>query len=156
MSEIEVFVTNTPVGKIQVTLEQSYVSRIDLNTAEDIKLGKSDLAMKVSKQIDNYFSDPLFEFKLPLKKQGTSHQLKVWKALTQIPVGKRLTYGEMAKQIKSSARAVGGACRNNPIPIIVPCHRVVAANALGGFAGSMGGRLLEIKRDLLSHEGIEY
>jgi methylated-DNA-[protein]-cysteine S-methyltransferase len=73
--------------------------------------------------------------------------------LRSIPPGRTRTYGELASKLGTSARAVGGACRANPCPVVVPCHRVVAANGLGGFAGDTSGRKLEVKRWLLRHEG---
>jgi methylated-DNA-[protein]-cysteine S-methyltransferase len=89
---------------------------------------------------------------------GTPFQQKVWRALTHIPAGQVMTYGSLARELNTSARAVGNACRKNPIPMIVPCHRVVAANDVGGFAGDtekkQKGKLnfLQIKRWLLAHE----
>ena len=97
----------------------------------------------------------LFAFDLPLKLSGTHHQIAVWEAMMAIPAGETRTYGELAQAIGSSARAVGGACGANPIPIVVPCHRVVGAGgALGGFMGAREeGFELSIKRWLLAHEG---
>jgi len=90
---------------------------------------------------------------LPIELQGTPFQRRVWKALREIPPGRTITYSELARQLGTGARAVGGACRANPCPIVVPCHRVVAVNGLGGFSGDTSGRKLEIKRWLLRHEG---
>ena len=77
-----------------------------------------------------------------------------WAALQDIPAGTVLTYGELARQLDSAARAIGGACRNNPIPILIPCHRVVGQQGLGGYAGAVTGDPLGIKRWLLRHEGV--
>jgi len=91
---------------------------------------------------------------VPLKLNGTKHQIDVWEAMRKIPAGKTMTYGELAEVIGSSPRAVGTACGQNPIPVIVPCHRIVAAH--GGLGGFMGGKLenpLVIKQWLLKHEG---
>ena len=84
----------------------------------------------------------------------TSFQGKVLKQLQKIPYGETRTYGEIAKILKTSARAVGNACRNNPLPIIIPCHRVVAASGIGGYDGAKSGDLLTIKRKLLMREGV--
>ena len=73
--------------------------------------------------------------------------------MRRIPIGQVVTYGELAKALDSSARAVAGACRANPIPILIPCHRVVAATGLGGYMGETGGEALAIKQWLLQHEG---
>ncbi len=105
-------------------------------------------------QLMAYLDNPQFIFDLPLKLSGTKHQVDVWQGMRRIPAGKTVTYGELAERVGSSARAVGTACGQNPIPVIVPCHRIVAANGtLGGF---MGGKLenpLMIKHWLLKHEG---
>lgn len=84
--------------------------------------------------------------------KGTEFQKRVWRALCAIPPGTTKTYGELAKQLNTSPRAIGNACRKNPLPIIIPCHRVVAKNSLGGYAGARIGNLLEIKKWLLRYE----
>ncbi len=81
-------------------------------------------------------------------------QEKVLKQLHKIPYGETRSYGEIAKILNTSARAVGNACRNNPLPIIIPCHRVVAANGIGGYDGARSGKLLKVKRALLALEGV--
>jgi methylated-DNA-[protein]-cysteine S-methyltransferase len=104
-------------------------------------------------QLMQYLDNPKFRFDLPLRLNGSKHQLDVWQAMRDIAAGKVRSYGELAKVIGSSPRAVGTACGRNPLPVVVPCHRIVAANGLGGF---MGGKLddpLAIKRWLLRHEG---
>jgi methylated-DNA-[protein]-cysteine S-methyltransferase len=110
-------------------------------------------AKDVCAQLKAYLADADFQFDLPLKLDGTSHQLKVWQAMCAIPRGQTRSYGELAMQISSSARAVGQACGNNPIPIIVPCHRVVGKGGLGGFMHRDDAAALGIKRWLLAHEG---
>ena len=106
-------------------------------------------------QINAYLEDPSFEFDLPLAIAGTRHRLAVWEAMQRIPAGTTRTYGELARELGSSARAVGGACGANPLPVVVPCHRVIAAGgALGGFMGAREeGFELGVKRWLLGHEG---
>lgn len=116
------------------------------------------LAAEVARQVRAYLIDPRFVFGLPLRPQGTPFQRRVWRAIEEIGSGEVLTYGEVAARLRSGPRAVGGACGANPYPLVVPCHRVVAAGGLGGFGG-VGGRgaelslLLRIKRWLLAHEG---
>lgn len=110
-------------------------------------------ATELLSQLQSYFSNAEFIFTIPLALAGTSFQQKVWMALLQLPVGSRCAYGELAKQLNSGARAVAGACRANPVPIIVPCHRVVSANGLGGYMGQQAGHGLEMKEWLLAHEG---
>lgn len=105
-------------------------------------------------QLKNYFSSAISFNAISLAPQGTSFQQSVWHELSKIPVGETRTYGEIAHKLNSSARAVGNACRRNPVQIIVPCHRVVSAKGLGGYAGETQGRQLDIKRWLLNHEGV--
>lgn len=106
-------------------------------------------------QIFAYLENPAFEFDLPLRLAGTRHRLTVWEAMQRIPAGEVRTYGDVARELGSSARAVGGACGANPIPLVVPCHRIVAASGdLGGFMGVRAeGFERSIKRWLLEHEG---
>ncbi len=116
---------------------------------------KNTIAFLACVQIQSYLEDPNFVFDLPLKLAGTHHRLAVWEAMQKITVGKTCTYGELARDIGSSARAVGGACGANPIPVVVPCHRVIAAGGdIGGFMGARSdGFERDIKRWLLEHEG---
>ncbi len=90
----------------------------------------------------------------PLHLAGTPFQQRVWALLRRIPPGVTRTYGELARQLGTAPRAVGAACRTNPIPLFVPCHRVVAASGAGGYFGRTAGRWLEIKRWLLAREGV--
>jgi methylated-DNA-[protein]-cysteine S-methyltransferase len=107
----------------------------------------------LAQQLEAYFQDPGHVFDLPIRPAGTAFQQQGWQALRRIPPGSVLTYGELAAVLGSGARAVGGACRANPCPIVVPCHRVVAKGGLGGFAGASAGGSLAIKAWLLRHEG---
>ena len=111
------------------------------------------LAREVCRQIRAYQADPLHRFDLPCEAEGTTFQKRVWREIARIPSGKSRSYGELASILKSAPRPVGGACGSNPIPLIVPCHRVVAANGqLGGFMHSRDPLPLSIKRWLLAHE----
>jgi len=107
---------------------------------------------EAARQLDAYFAGTLTAFDLPLKPDGTLHQKKVWDDMMTIPYGGLRSYGDMAASIGSSARAVGTACGKNPIPIIVPCHRVIATGGgMGGYSGRGG---LDTKRALLILEGV--
>ena len=116
---------------------------------------KNTIAFLACVQIQSYLDDPDFVFDLPLKLSGSHHQLAVWEAMQKIAAGNTRTYGELANDIGSSARAVGGACGANPIPVVVPCHRVIAAGGdIGGFMGARAdGFERDIKRWLLENEG---
>jgi len=112
------------------------------------------ILQRASRQLAEYFAGRRRQFDLPLLPVGTAFQRRVWQALRQIPFGATASYREIARAIgqPTACRAVGGANGRNPLPIVIPCHRVVAANGLGGFAHSTGGFLLEAKRWLLAHE----
>jgi len=109
-------------------------------------------AREVCRQLRAYFRDPDFQFDLPCDAQGTAYQERVWEAVRAIPRGAMLSYQDVARQIGSAARPVGTACGANRIPLLTPCHRVVASSGLGGFMHSRTGQPLEIKRWLLRHE----
>jgi len=100
----------------------------------------------------SYLNNPDAQFTLPLKLNGTPHQQKVWRAMCKIPRGETRSYGELAAELRSAAQAVGQACGANPLPIVVPCHRVVGKSGLGGFMKHGSGDPLDIKRWLLAHE----
>ena len=111
------------------------------------------LAHEAVRQLRAYFADPAFEFGLPLAAVGSHFQRRVWAQISSIPCGETQSYGEVAAAIRSGPRAVGNACGANPYPLVVPCHRVIAANQkIGGFGKGNGNFLLDIKRALLTHE----
>lgn len=110
------------------------------------------LAREVIRQIECYLADPGFCFELPLQVDGSEFRKRVWEVMCSIPAGQTLTYGDVARRLDSAARAVGGACGDNRIPLIIPCHRVVARNGIGGFMHTLGNRETGIKRWLLVHE----
>ncbi len=110
------------------------------------------LAARAAQQLEEYRDDPNTRFDLPLLIEGTEFQRQLWDALCEIPRGKTLTYGELARRLGVEPRAVGQACGDNRLPIVIPCHRVVAADGIGGFGHATGGYLLEAKRWLLVHE----
>ena len=96
----------------------------------------SIFAKKILNELDCYMNDAKFQFSLACNIQlGTPFQQRVWQSLIKIPSGKVKTYGELAKELNSSARAVGNACRHNPFPVMIPCHRIVSASGIGGYAG---------------------
>ena len=103
-------------------------------------------------QLDAYFFCGLRQFELPLAPAGTEFDREVWKAILAIPYGSTLTYGEIAASVAGTARAVGAACGRNPIPIIIPCHRVMGAG--GTLVGYSGGAGVETKQALLALEGV--
>ena len=112
------------------------------------------LAREAAGQLERYFDDPTVPFDLPLAPAGTAFQRRVWTAMSAIPAGETRGYGELAAALATAPRPVGGACRANPVPLVVPCHRVVAATGKGGFMGRRSGAVLAIKTWLLRHEGV--
>ena len=111
------------------------------------------LAAEAARQIAAYLVDSEYAFALPLLPAGTLFQRRVWQRIAAIPVHQTRSYGDIARDLCSAARAVGQACGRNPYPVVVPCHRVLAAaGGLGGFARQRDGHLLDVKRWLLAHE----
>jgi methylated-DNA-[protein]-cysteine S-methyltransferase len=111
-------------------------------------------ARHLAAELDAYWRDSTHRFDLLYTQLGTAFQLRVWHALTRIPAGQPVTYGALAQQLGTAPRAVGQACGANPIPIIIPCHRVVATGGLGGFMHAASGAPLDIKQWLLQHERV--
>lgn len=113
---------------------------------------RNALAARAAEQLERYREDPDARFDLPLAVEGTALQRAVWDAMCAIPRGRTRTYGELARELGADARAIGQACGDNRLPIVIPCHRVVAADGIGGFGHAKRGYLLEAKRWLLMHE----
>ncbi len=146
----------TPLGRIGIRMTGEAVSALDYLPADAPEQPPTDTPTQtVIEQLEAYFRDPNYVFTVPLAPGGTAFQQRAWNALQTIPAGTVLTYGELARQLDTAARAIGGACRSNPLPILIPCHRVVSRQGLGGYAGEVTGDPLAIKRWLLRHEGIE-
>ncbi len=141
---------SSPVGPLTVFADGAHVIVLEAGRAP----GGADndpLLMEVRQQIDAYFDGKLEVFDLPLAPNGTPRQRETWAALSDIPYGELRTYGELAAQLKSAARAIGGACGANPLPILIPCHRVIAAGGReGGYSFAEG---LDTKHQLLRLEG---
>jgi methylated-DNA-[protein]-cysteine S-methyltransferase len=115
-------------------------------------VAKNPLAEKAARQLEAYKRDPNTAFDLPVVIEGTELQKAVWRVMCGIPRGKTRTYGDIGREVGADAREVGQACGDNRLPLVIPCHRVVAANGIGGFAHATDGYLLEAKRWLLMHE----
>ncbi len=145
----------SPVGVIGIVTAEGALCSLDLPAADTATQSPGDgLAKEVMRQLQHYFDDGGTGFNLPLRLSGTDFQRSVWKRLQAIPPGVTRTYGEIARELHSSPRAVGNACRANPVPIVIPCHRVVSANGIGGYGGATSGKRLKIKQWLLEHEGV--
>ncbi len=133
---------DTPTGPMQIRVANEQVVRVTWLVANTPRLPENDedpLLDETQNQLCEYFQGTRTDFTLPLAPTGTMFQHTVWAAMMRIPYGGTQTYGELAKSVGTAARAVGGACGANPIPVIIPCHRVTAANGkLGGFSGGVG------------------
>lgn len=112
------------------------------------------LAERVCRQIERYIDDPQFRFDLPFEYRGTDFQCRVWREISGISVGKTNTYKELAQRLRSAPRPVGGACGKNRLPLLIPCHRVLASGGIGGFMHARAGDPITIKKWLLRHEGV--
>lgn len=130
-----VTVFNTPAGGLEVEYDEHYIYRAIFTESPMQSHNESQLTRTIAKELDSYFNNPHHRFQLPLKPQGTFYQQRVWNALLVIPVGRTVTYGELAKVLQSSPRAVGQACKSNPLALFIPCHRVVGKNNQGGYMG---------------------
>jgi len=145
---MNVAATRTPLGRIGLVEEGGVITRLLWN-AESTGF-RSDVLKEGLRQLEAFFNGELHTFDLPLAPAGTDFQQAVWERLLAIPFGATRTYGDLALSLAALARPVAAACGANPIPIIIPCHRVVAADGLGGYSGHGG---IESKVWLLKHEG---
>ena len=141
-------VFNSPVGLLALVASGRAITSLEWRKSRSNQKTKTLLIVK--KELTQYFSGELTEFTVPLDPSGTAFQRRVWKTIVAIPYGERRTYRDIANTLNSSPRAVGGACGRNPIPIIIPCHRVVGSNgSLTGYTGADG---INTKSFLLEHE----
>ncbi|SEN48636.1 methylated-DNA--[protein]-cysteine S-methyltransferase [Nitrosomonas marina] len=145
-----------PFAVLGICTEEDWLTEIDyLPLNSPLKAPITPLAKEVCAQLAAYLADPRYTFDLSLHVSGTVHQQRVWEKIQQVPSGQTCSYAAIAATIHSAPRAVGQACGANKIPIVIPCHRVVAKNGgLGGFMNAREGEPLEIKRWLLQHESI--
>lgn len=146
-------VIESPIGRLGFNLSQDRLIKLSFeeNTIE-LKRPEKPLEKMIASQLQCYFLDAKFKFNMTYKLYGTTFQREVWHLLCEIPVGMVRTYKDLANVLKTSPRAIGQACKSNPLPLIVPCHRVIGQKNLGGFAGDKSGRLISIKKWLLAHE----
>ena len=138
---------HTPVGDLTVSEEDGAVVSVDWGWARDQT--ETALLLRAREQLQEYFDGVRTAFDLPLAPHGTEYRRRVWAALQAIPPGTTRTYAEIARMVGGSPRAVGQANGANPIPVLIPCHRVVATGSMGGYSGGDG---LATKRFLLQLE----
>lgn len=143
---------NSPVGPLTIFADDDAIVAVDWGWPPETDEPPTPLLERARDQMEAYFEGRLIQFDLPLAPHGTAFQRKVWAAIAAIPFGKVRTYGDLARDLGTAPRPLGGACGRNPIPIIIPCHRVLGMNgSLGGYSGMDG---LETKEALLRHEGV--
>jgi len=141
----------SPIGILAVVAEDDAIAAIRwVAAAPPEGEPSSPLLIEAARQLTAYFAGRLTRFELPLAPAGSPFEQRVWSAMCDINYGETRRYGELAAAIGSAPRAVGGACGRNPIPIVIPCHRVLARGRLGGYSGEGG---LATKRHLLALEG---
>jgi methylated-DNA-[protein]-cysteine S-methyltransferase len=145
-----------PFGKIGVRVSDGLVRElVYLPSSLPEQAPTCALTQSVARQLDAYYDNPHATFNLPLAPAGTAFQQRVWERISAVPCGGVTTYGNIARAIQSAPRAVGQACGANWYPIVIPCHRVVSATGIGGFANhDADGFFLDVKRWLLRHEGV--
>lgn len=151
--QMEVCVLQSPLGPLRLSISAKGLQRLEYVAADSPLLEpNSALAKQASQQLMAYFEGDCQVFDLPIDLIGTCYQKQVWAELQQLYFSQTLSYGELAEKIASGARAVGNACRNNPLLIIVPCHRVLRKDAIGGYSGQSDGIMMQRKLWLLQHE----
>lgn len=144
-----------PFGALGLVEQGGQVVEIRfLPPATPLRPAASAAGLAIAAWIRHYLDDPDWPPPPGLAPAGTPFRQRVWAAIGQIPRGQVRSYGELARELESAPRAVGQACGSNPLPLLIPCHRVVSAAGLGGFAHARGGYLLDTKRWLLAHEGV--
>jgi methylated-DNA-[protein]-cysteine S-methyltransferase len=142
-----------PKFKVGVAVRDGVVTQLKYLplSAPTISPG-NELAKRAERQLEGYKRDPNSTFDLPVVIEGSDLQKAVWKAMCAIPRGKTRTYGDLARELGANPRDIGQCCGDNRLPLVIPCHRIVAADGIGGFAHATSGYLLEAKRWLLMHE----
>jgi methylated-DNA-[protein]-cysteine S-methyltransferase len=143
--------TNSPVGPLTLFEHDGKIVAVEWGWPPETDEPPSPLLEQARDQLEAYFEGRLKQFDLPLDPAGTPFQKKVWQALAEIPFGQTRSYADLAAELGTAPRALGGACSRNPLPILIPCHRVLAAKGgMGGYSGMDG---IETKRFLLTLEG---
>ncbi len=145
-------VINVPFGAVGIHIQSDYIVSVELfSNQQQVREANSQFGQYVVQQVSQYFQQVNSKLDIAYAVAGTPFQKRVWNAISDIPAGKVLTYSELAQRVGSGPRAVANACGANKIPLLVPCHRVVAKKGLGGFMQGIEGGL-KIKEWLLAHE----
>ncbi len=148
-------VIHTPIGPLTLEARDGFLVAVGFGGGPGADPGPGSLLERAAREIREYLEGRRTRLTVPyrLPDRATPFRRRVWAALERIPYGRVRTYGDLARELGTSPRAVGGACAANPLPLLVPCHRVVARDGLGGFAGQwQTGLALDVKRVLLDLE----
>jgi len=142
--------TNSPIGPLTISEEDGRIVSLDWGWPPDSV--DTPLLLAARDQLEEYFAGTRTDFALPLDPAGTAFQRRVWRELAAIPYGETRSYGQLAARLGTAPRPLGGACGRNPLPILIPCHRVLAGDGrLGGYSGIDG---IDTKIFLLRLEGV--
>lgn len=145
----------TPFAVLGIATDGAVVTSVRYLPLSTLPVPPQDrVAERTCREIERYLADPVHCFDVPYRLDGTPFQQRVWHEIAKLFPIKTTSYGEIARRLRTAARPVGGACGANPVPLIVPCHRVLAAGGLGGFMGGKKSFPLSVKHWLLQHEGI--
>ena len=143
----------TAIGWIEVSADNDAITHLHWRGVKPARLQSSALVKEAVKQLGAYFEKRLTQFDLPIQADGTGFARDVWDIMLSIPYGKTLTYGEVATRLQAPAQAIGQACGQNPIAVIIPCHRIVGTNWLGGYSSELGLSAKEYLLDLERGQG---
>lgn len=155
-NKIWISLPNGPIKQLLLTIVDDQLQSINMDFERNVAAHSSKTIPSkfndIAEQLCRYSERAHNSWSIDLPKSGTQFQRRVWQYLQTIPLGTTQTYGAVATALKSSARAVGNACRANPFLLVVPCHRVVKSTDIGGFGGKINGEAIAIKQWLLAHE----
>ena len=143
---------SSPIGCLQLVSDKNNLLKIQFGSEDNFRNSDLPILIKTEKQLQEYFVGKRKQFEIPYKLEGTKFQIKVWEELNKIPFGETISYKTLATRVgnKNKARAAGNANGKNPLPIIIPCHRVIASDgSLGGYDGGIDNKeyLLELERN---------
>ncbi len=143
----------TEIGWIEVSADHDAITHLYWRGVQPVRLQSSPLVKEAVRQLHAYFEKRLTQFDLPISADGTGFAKDVWDVMLSIPYGETLTYGDVAARLQAPAQAVGQACGQNPIAIVIPCHRIVGTNWMGGYSSELGQSAKQYLLDLERGQG---
>ena len=146
-------VINSPVGHLSLKALGDRLVGVSFASERTVLIEPTGMLVDVASELAHYFANPTHRFAFPYRfLSGSEFQHRVWQTLTTIPAGETRTYGDLAVLLETSPRSIGQACRHNPLPLIIPCHRVVGTRDIGGFMGKTTPAFVDRKQYLLTLE----